>query len=145
MIKTFLSTGLVVVLLASACQASSRPSPQAPTPANVNLTLHILNSSRDIESIDIQVYIDDQLEVDDTFSNQSELPSIAAHKTFQFRLGKGRHTLKAMSVTGAARLEQEFEISDRHWASLRYESGLGSRLSPGQFEFSIQDTRIYFQ
>lgn len=149
-----LFTGGMIALVLTSCRGGDLSSVAPPTSTapgqdgRVNLVLHVLNSSNKLGSIGIKVYIDGKLEIDDNFeSTGSTLISIPPHKTFQFHLGQGTHTIRAVSVAGDAVLEEQFEIADKRWALIGYEywSGTGTETPPKHFEFVIQDDPIRFQ
>lgn len=135
----------------SSSTANLLPSQSGSTPTKgeeANFVLHVLNSSEERNSVDIQVFIDDILFLSDNFSSINEgIISIIPHKTYQFQLEEGRHTIKAVSQTGEATFKATFDMVDKHWAIIGYEywSGTGRETSTKEFEFVIQDKPIYFQ
>jgi hypothetical protein len=158
--RSFIVVAVINVVVAGLLSVSCRPTQEAvPTTVPIlkptegveppNFILHVLNVSQKRESIDIVIYIDGDLEISDTFdSGGSDLIiSIPPRKTYRFRLTEGVHTIKAVSAIGEASLEEQFEISDTHWAILGYEyfSGFGSETPPKHFQFFITDEPIYFQ
>lgn len=145
---------MVAGLLLAACNQQGPPSPDSsPTSTAVspddeaNFVLHVLNTS-ELDSIDIKIYIDGDLEIEaDLVNADATMLSIPLHKTYAFHLDKGRHTIKAVSVAGNAVLEEGFTVIDKHWAILGYEywSGVGPETPPEHFQFVFQDEPIYFQ
>lgn len=153
LVSSVLLIGVIAVLVLASSQKDSDSSVASPTyteprqDSDVNFVLHVLSSSK-VDSIDIKVYIDGRLEIDDNFESEgSSLISIIPHKTFRFQLERGTHVIKAVSNAGEATLEEPFEIVDEHWAIVGYEywSGTGSETPPKQFEFVFQDDPIRFQ
>jgi hypothetical protein len=118
---------------------------------DANFVLFVLNASQKSRSQEIQVRIDDNLAVDDTFSSEVSDPlmsSIPTTKVFYFRLTPGPHTLAAATGGSDAVLEERFDLTDgKRWALLGYEywSGAPPQPPPGRFRLIVQDTPIYFQ
>lgn len=114
-----------------------------------NFVLHVLNSSKTLPSVDIKIYIDDKLEIDDRFVNSTDslVSSIVPHKTYSFQLEKGVHTIKAVSAEGNAFLEERFKITGEHGGLLGFEywSGEGEETLQNHFEFVFQNGFIYFE
>ncbi len=124
----------------------SQATPEQRPPAQVegaNFELVVLNASPERRAVDIQVYLDGRLEVDQTFSSEGDLliQGIPPHQRFQFRLAPGLHTLKDTSRAGGATLERRFEVTERHWALLGYAYGTG----PHTFAWQLQATPILFE
>ncbi len=107
-----------------------------------NLTLIVSNMSSTSSSVDMKIYIDGELEVDDTFNTGVQ----NAWKPFHFKLAKGKHSIKAKSVKGMATLEQEFKIKKDHWASMEYHKDAGSdeaaRSISGKLFFKLHDVPL---
>lgn len=130
------------------------PGPVPPSPRmaedSATLVLLVLNASPTQSAVDIEVFLDDQQVVSDTFTaNARDLdrPSIPPHKTYYLTPAKGLHTLRATSRARAARLERTVRIEGKHWALIGYEySSSGATPPPKhQFEILFQDQRIAFQ
>ncbi len=107
-----------------------------------NLTLIVSNMSSASSSVDMKIYIDGELEVDDTFNTGIQ----NAWKPYHFKLAKGKHSIKAKSVKGMATLEQEFKIKKDHWASMEYHKDAGSdeaaRSISGKLFFKLHDVPL---
>ncbi len=117
-----------------------------PESENGNFTLYVSNQSYAIDTIDIQIYIDDMLAVNEDF----EVKNQHNWKRFRFDLSKEEHVIVAKSTKGAAMLEQEFSITDSaHWAVIDYwyypDNSGGTDPTPRQFSFNIKNSPISFQ
>ena len=147
-IKRFSLLLTLVMLLPAACSKSTRAKPAEdllPQDLNGNFTLYVSNQSFAISPVDITIHIDGKKAVEGDFDvgNQHNWVS------HTFRLGKGTHELVAVSEKGAARINDQFQIEDRHWAVVDYRyypkvTG-GAGPTPKQFSFNIQDKSMYFQ
>jgi len=109
-----------------------------------NFVLYVSDQSFNITPVDIKVYIDGRLAVDDEFDvgiQHSWYP-------FSFQLANGTHMIKAVSVKGEATLERAFNVTGRNWAVVQYwyypEMAGGTGPTPRHFSFDIQDTQILF-
>ena len=107
-----------------------------------NLTLIVSNMSSTSSSVDIKIYIDGELEIDDTFVTGIQ----NAWKPFHFKLARGKHSIKAKSVKGMATIEQEFKIKKDHWASMEYhkdaESDTVAQSISGKLFFKLHDVPL---
>jgi hypothetical protein len=69
-------------------------------------------------------------------------------KTFKYKLGAGKHTLRAFSTRGDAEIETEFETGEKNWAVLDYwyyPKGTSSDSTEKQLIFSVKDKPIGFK
>ena len=126
--KYLLISFVFVALLISGCSTGS----------DNNFILHVSDQSFDISPVDIKIYIDGQLMIDEKFAvgNQHNW------KKFEYKLSKDKHTLKAVSEKGDAVLEEQFIVVNNRWAVLGYWS---SETTPKKFTFNIQSTPVLFQ
>jgi hypothetical protein len=84
---------------------------------NGNFILNVSNQSFAIDPVDIKIYIDDTLAVNQEF----EVKDQHNYWRFRFDISNGEHVLLAKSIKGDAILEQSFSITDSaHWAYLDY-------------------------
>lgn len=114
----------------------------------VNFVLFVSNQSSAINPVDIAVYIDGKLVVDEKFDVGGGRKSPQHNwKEFEFHLPKGRHKLRAISRNEKVELEKEFEIKQRHWAVVDfwYYPETHRNPTPRHFRFGFQDKPIYFQ
>ena len=122
-------------------QQNSRTSALAENKYN-DFTLIVSNMNSTSSPVDIKIYIDGELEVDETFDTGIQ----NAWKPFHFKLANGKHSIKAKSVKGMATLEQEFKIKKDHWASMEYhkdaESGGCARSISGKLYFKVHDVPL---
>jgi hypothetical protein len=125
--------------------------PSAEPPAEQNesfaFELIVLNTSATMQSVDIKVYIDGELVVEDVFINGSDM-GIAYHKRYPLQLAEGAHTIEAISEIGEALLEAQFQVTQEHWAMLGYEfsPGYGYPVTPPKhFGFAFQNEPIMFE
>lgn len=113
------------------------PTPTEPQETE-NFILHIQNLSKQLSSVDIKVYIDEELKVTDNFNNKSaQFISNPVHQTLKLNLKQGLHTIRATSVKANTTLEKTFQVNRKQWAMLGY----GSETS-NQFKFIIQNRPI---
>ena len=114
---------------------------------NGNFIILIGNYSREINPVDIKVYIDGRMAVAGVFEYRFNL-GVPWLKTFRFSLFEGRHTLKAETVRGEAQLEQEFEIRGKHWALIPYyydpKPRYGPAPIPKHFTIEVSDSQPIF-
>jgi hypothetical protein len=81
-----------------------------------NFTLHVSNQSFAIDPVDIKIYIDNKLAVNQEFTVETQHNWLS----FKFKLEPGKHYIKAVSQTGEAVMEKEFEVKDKHWVVIDY-------------------------
>ena len=105
---------------------------------NGNVRLYVTNQSFAISPVDIKVFIDCKRVVDGAF----DVGSQHTIEEFVLKLSPGRHRIVAESLRGNAKLEQEFEVSDKTWAALAY--WFDSKVKEGHFVFDVRDKPIYF-
>ncbi len=110
-----------------------------------NFILYVSNQSFDNERIDIKVYIDGLLAVDEIFYVEDQ----HNWKQYQFNLSEGIHTIKVKSKKGDATYNQAFVIADgQQWGVLDYwTKKKGSRLQKWlaeYFTFKIYAEPVYF-
>ena len=121
---------------------------ELPTVEDGNFVLYVSSQSFAINPVDIKIYIDDKVAVDDIFDVTGNRTPQHNWQKYQFQLESGSHTIKAVSETGDAVLEEEFDIVDKHWVVVDYwyypEVTGGSGPTPKQFTFNIQDSPIGF-
>ena len=139
-----------VTFLCSACQKGGLPTPtsmSAVDPNQANFVLHVLNSSNASPNVDVQVYLDGELALNEFFEVGTNEVGITNHKTYYFKLNTGMHTIKAVSVKGEAIFETQFEIDEKKWAIIGYEYSPGPPpdTPPKHFGFQIQNEPIQFQ
>jgi diguanylate cyclase (GGDEF)-like protein len=105
-------------------------------------TLLVSNMNSTSSPVDIKIYIDGELEIDETFYTGIQ----NAWKPFHFKLASGKHSIKAKSVKGMATVEQEFKIKKDHWASMEYYKDAGSdesaRPLSGKLFFKLHDVPL---
>ncbi len=112
---------------------------------NKNFTLIVSNMSSISSPVDIQIYIDGELAIEDAFTTGVQ----NAWKPFHFKLAKGKHSIKAKSLNGRATIEQEFKMTRDHWASIEYhkDKGAGSvaQSVSGQLFFKLHDVPLEYR
>jgi hypothetical protein len=77
-----------------------------------NFVLYVSNQRFDVDPVDIKVYIDGNVAVNQDFLNKGGHNWIR----FEFRLGDGPHTLRAVSKRGQADLAGSFLLPDTPYA-----------------------------
>lgn len=102
----------------------------------VALHLWVSNQSFDVDPVDIQVYVDDQQAVCDTFRVESQHTWIL----YELMVDPGQHTIKAVSQDGEAELIEATDIPDERWALVQFWTEEGRNF----FTFAIQDEPIFF-
>jgi hypothetical protein len=117
---------------------------------NGNFILYVSNQSSAIDPVDIKIFIDGEVVVEQNFSQNG------GHnwKKFQLSLSKGIHSIYAVSIKGEVKLEKEFEVKDKHWVAIDYgyfpllkpcSSNYCGEFTPRQFNFDMRDEPIYFE
>ena len=140
---------LGMFILTSCTPNTSQGKIEMPMNEEGNFILYVSDQSREISPVDIRIYIDGKLAIDDNFDVTGNRTPQHNWKKFQFQLEKGNHTIKATSQKGDTILEKNFEIIDKHWAVIDYwyyskVSG-GAGPEPKHFIFNIQDKPIGFK
>lgn len=122
------------------------PATELPQDQNGNFILYVSNQSPAIDPVDIKILIDGEVVVEQEFHHGG------GHKNWkklQFSLSKGEYTIYAISLKGEAKLEQQFEVTDKHWAAVGYSyyplPNQTNELTPRQLNFHMQDEPIYFK
>ena len=95
-----------------------------------NFILYVSDQSFDISPVDMKIYVDGQLIIDDDF----EVGNQHNWKKYEYKLGIGKHTIKAVSQKGDAVLEEDFFVLNKRWAVLDYWS---SQTTSRKFIFEI--------
>ena len=108
-----------------------------------NFTLYVSNQSFAIDPVDVKIFIDNQIVVDQDFYVESQ----HSWQVFQLSLVPGKHTLRAKSRKGKARLEKTFDVKGRHWAVVDFFYYPRTHYSPTpkKFTFDISNKPIGFQ
>lgn len=136
---------IIVSIFAGCSTPSAVPSTIILNNPNGNVHLYVSDQSFAISPVDIKVFIDGDLVVNEKF----EVGSQHSWQTFMLKLSPGRHKVFAESSNGHAKLEQTFEVNDKSWAALAYsfypkpEGGVEPR--PGHFSFVVNEEPMYFQ
>ena len=139
--RKILSAVIILFLLAAVgyCADAEKP----------NFTLYVSNQSLDIKQVDVKVYLDGKLVIDEMFDVKGQKVAQHNQKAFYFRLSNGEHTIKVESKKGKAKLEQKFIIKDINWAVINYwhsykQEREGLEFGKRHFTFMIQDKPIGF-
>ncbi|MBN1430007.1 MAG: hypothetical protein JXB07_16680 [Anaerolineae bacterium] len=103
-----------------------------------NVTLYVSNQSFALSSIDIQVYIDDGLVVDQNFEVLNQHNWIK----FPLALETGEHRLFASTTVGDASISSTFVVTDQLWAVLDFWHPVAD---DAHFTFEAYDEPIVFQ
>ena len=140
---------LCIIIISSCTKNTSKYQIEMQTNENGNFILYISDQSFAISPVDIKIYIDGKLAIDDNFDVTGNRVPQHNWKQFKFQLGNGDHTIKAISKKGDAVIEKEFKTVDKHWAVIDYwyypESRGGATPTPKHFSFNIQDKPIGFE
>lgn len=96
------------------------PSTSGPTELiqdeNGNFALHVSSQSFAINPVDIKIYIDNRIAVNQDFY----VGTGHSYNSYRFSLSKGQHNIKIESQKGDAVLEEKFEITDKHSGVVYY-------------------------
>jgi len=116
---------------------------------NPNFTLYVSNQSMDIKQVDVKVYLDGKLVIDEIFDVKGQKVAQHNQKAFYFQLSDGEHTIKAESKKGKAKLEENFVIKEKNWAVVNFwhnskQEREGLEFGKRHFTFMIQDKPIGF-
>jgi len=148
MMKRLLLFLTLLTLLPAGCSKTTDTKPAEdllPQDPNGNLTLYVSNQSFAISPVDITIHIDGKKAVEGAF----DVGDQHNWTGYTFRLSKGEHELVGVSERGGARITEQFQIEDEHWAVLDYwyypKVTGGAGPTRRQFSFNIQDKPIYFQ
>jgi len=120
---------------------------------NPNLTIVAVNSSEELERIDVEIRVDQELVFSGELNNprqagaSKEKVLIAPHVTIELRLPEGQHRLRVTSARGNTRVEERFDLTSKRWLWLGYEDwdAAGNRVPPHHFAYWIRETPILFQ
>jgi hypothetical protein len=108
----------------------------ADSPGPVPFHLWVSNQSFEVDPVHIEVYIDDQQVVCDTFRVESQHTWIL----FELELDSGQHSLRVLGLDDQVELVESIIISDEHWGLVEFWTEEGRRF----FTFHIQDEPIGF-
>ena len=75
---------------------------------NGNFALHVSSQSFAIDPVDIKIYLDNNIAVNEEFYVGTQ----HSYKSYRFSLSKGQHSIKIESEKGDAILEKTFDIID---------------------------------
>lgn len=108
----------------------------------------VLNSSMTQPEIDIQVWVDGELLVDDTFINGVNQLGITLHKTYIAQLAAGEHELRVRSRQGKDERTESFTTTSGQplfvLVGYEYDPGPPPPTPPGQFRILFQDQPFRF-
>jgi hypothetical protein len=102
----------------------------------VPVHLWVSNQSFDVDPVDIQIYVDEQQVVCDSFRVESQHSWIL----FELELDEGEHSLRAVGLDGQVELAEAFTVSNEHWGLVEFWTEEGRNF----FTFHVQDEPIYF-
>jgi hypothetical protein len=110
-----------------------------------NFTLYVSNQSLAMSPVDIAVYVDGMKLLDKEFNVSGENSKIIQHnwKRFKYKLGAGKHTLRAFSTRGDAKIETKFKTGDKNWAVLNYSYRPENKEK--KLIFTVHDKQVYFE
>lgn len=83
---------------------------------NGNFALHVSSQSFAIDPVDIKIYLDNNIAVNEEFYVGTQ----HSYKSYRFSLSKGQHSIKIESEKGDAILEKTFDIIDKHSGIVEY-------------------------
>jgi len=85
-----------------------------------NLSIHVSNQSYDINTVDINVLIDDKIAIHDDFDVKGNQTPQHNWQQYRFQLENGEHKIIISSLKGNAKFENTFEISGSHVVIIAY-------------------------
>ncbi len=134
--ETSITTSTIIPTQTVAQTLTATPNPVS----EENFILYVSSQSFTIDPVDIKIMIDGKVVVNKDFyvGNQHNW------QKFQFSLSSGNHKIYVESVKGDAKLEKEFEITNKHWAEIDYWYNPESSQEQKEFAFNIRDEPIYF-
>lgn len=139
--KMMMIAGVVLATCMMVCRASDEKPKMTevlPQTTNGNFVLYVSNQSSALSFVDIKVEIDGKNAVSADFAVGTGHNWI----THTFQLAPGKHKIVAITQKGSARLEQEIEVKDKHWAVIDY--WFPTRDGKKQFTFTIREKQIRF-
>jgi len=115
-----------------------------PQDKNGNFVLTVSNQSFAIDPVDIKIYIDGKLALDQEFDVGTGIRRQHNWQMFQFQLPDGIHKFRAESIRGQVSLEKQFEIKGKRWAVLDYWFYPDTHDEPiaKHFSFGVSDKRL---
>jgi hypothetical protein len=112
-------TSLIIILNQSRNEESTS-SVSGPTELiqdeNGNFALHVSSQSFAIDPVDIKIYIDDKIAVNQDFYVGTQ----HTYVSYRFSLSNGQHNIKIESKKGDATFEENFDIIDKHSGVVEY-------------------------
>ncbi len=120
--------------LLSACTELAVDGPMMPQAEGGGFILYVSNQSVALDPVDIKVYIDGILAVNQDFYVRGQHNWIR----FQFQLRGGTHRIRAVSKAGDAQKEGFFTIEKQRWCVIDF-------WSPQSFSIGVYDEQVYFQ
>jgi hypothetical protein len=115
-----------------------------PQDKNGNFVLRVSNQSFAIDPVDIKIYIDGKLAIDQEFDVGTGVRRQHNWLMFQFQLPEGIHKFRAESIRGQASVEEQFEVKGKRWAVLDYWFYPDTHDEPvaKHFSFGVSDKRL---
>jgi hypothetical protein len=137
---------LVAALALVGCGSSTEdPAPVAEEPPPLeqaedgNFTLYVSNQSFDRGKVDITVWINGFVAVDDEF----EVGNQHNWSEFRFNLADGPHTIRAATAAGETVFEETFTVEGKRWAVVDYWCCDSTQVEP-KFTFMVSEEPIAF-
>ena len=112
-------------------------SPTLSQDENGNFILFVSNQSSEISLVDIRIYIDNELAVNQEFANKGGHNWIK----YQFKLKDGNHTLYSTSTNGKARKDTTFTLPKTPYSIIDfwYHSASEGNKEIGEFSILFSD------
>ncbi len=101
---------LFMAILAS-CSDLGTNEPMLPQVDDGNFILYVSNQSFALDPVDVKIYIDNVLAVNQYFYVKEQHTWVSFH----FQLGSGLHTIRAMSILGSSDQKASFMLPDYPW------------------------------
>lgn len=114
--------------------------------AEEDFILYVSNQSMTLPMVDITVFIDGKVVVNEEFDVSGRGRTQHNWKQFPLKLPLGRHRLHVESKKGEASYNQEFETTGKRWAVIDYWFSTDNvGLTPKSFSFHVDDKPILFE
>ncbi len=131
--------------LLSTCTQLSVDGPMMPEAEGGNLVLYVSNQSFALDPVDIKVYLDGVLAVNQDFYVKSQHNWIK----FQFQLRGGTHEIRAVTKAGETQKASFFDMDKQRWCVVNFwyypEGSRGAEPTPTKFTIWVYDQPVGFQ
>ncbi|EAY23898.1 hypothetical protein [Microscilla marina] len=101
-----------------------------------NLSFLVENSSQDVSEVDLLIFVDDDLLINEYFRRKLDVPD---YDVYHFKLADGQHTLKVKSKSQGIEMTKKFKLpEDRYiFINFKYKTLKGKAY---EFEKGLSDS-----